>query len=228
MGSDHDLGWFIIYLIISLIEACIFGAITKVINERHGYEGGFWWGFFLRVIGIIVVACRQPAYNAGYYSSGNSIMVPEKSAETPIDLDAPVPTGGWRCICGRAHAPYESSCACGQSKRAVLDGTATATRFVPRSTPAPQPPPPQDWTCHCGRQHQSYETSCICGQTKHEVLTANIVIPEFVPSPVPEVLPEPADDEQSIQALRKYKALLDDGTITQEDYDLKKKQLLGL
>jgi hypothetical protein len=60
------------------------------------------------------------------------------------------------------------------------------------------------------------------------VLTANIILPEPEPELIAEALPEPIDDDQSIQTLRKYKTLLDDGVITQEDYDTKKKQLLGL
>lgn len=230
-------GIYLIDFMASLIGACIFGAITKAINTKNGYEGGFWWGFFLGVIGIIIVALRQP-YPTSYVSSGNSLYFPEKSAQTPIDKDAPVPEGGWRCICGRAHEPYVSSCACGQTKRAVVDTTATSTSFKPLSKPAPPPPKPQNWTCTCGREHPSYETSCICGMTKHKVLTANIIlpdpepilIPETVPDPafIPETVPASADDDQIIQTLRKYKSLLDDGVITPEDYDTKKKQLLGL
>ena len=228
MYSDYDISYFIISLIAYLVEACIFGAITKVINEKKGYEGGFWWGFFLGVIGIIVVACRDANYSVYDAPAGDGVYIPKKVGETPIDLDAPVPEGGWRCICGRAHQPYESSCACGQTKRAVLDGTATATRFVPFGKPEPQPVKPQDWTCTCGREHLSYETSCICGKTKHEVVTAGIVLPEPEPQPIPEPMPEPVDEDERVQMLRKYKALLDDGVISQEDFDAKKKQLLGL
>lgn len=235
MNYDYDISYVIFYLIAALVESCVFGAITLAINEKKGYEGGFWWGFFLGVIGIIVVACRESSYTVGYIPSNDSIYVAKKVAEAPIDKDAPVPDGGWRCICGRAHQPYESSCACGLSKRAALDGTAALTRDV---LPAPPPPEPQDWTCTCGREHLSYETSCICGKTKHEVLTADIVLPEpdptlipeapMEPDPIPEAQPEPVDDDQTIQALRKYKTLLDEGVITQEDFEAKKKQLLGL
>ncbi|MBR4734039.1 MAG: SHOCT domain-containing protein [Lachnospiraceae bacterium] len=38
----------------------------------------------------------------------------------------------------------------------------------------------------------------------------------------------PADGVDVAAELRKYKALLDDGIITQEEFDAKKKQLLGL
>ena len=46
------------YLVILLIVQVVFGIITKTINNNRGKEGGFRWGFFLGVIGIIVVAVR--------------------------------------------------------------------------------------------------------------------------------------------------------------------------
>ena len=46
------------YLIGCLIGMCICGLVTKQINENRGKEGGFAWGFFLGVIGIIIVAVR--------------------------------------------------------------------------------------------------------------------------------------------------------------------------
>ena len=46
------------YLVILLIVQVVFGIITKTINNNRGKEGGFLWGFFLGVIGIIVVAVR--------------------------------------------------------------------------------------------------------------------------------------------------------------------------
>ena len=46
------------YFITWLIIAVIFGAVSKVITSNRGMKGGFWWGFFLGVIGIIVVAVR--------------------------------------------------------------------------------------------------------------------------------------------------------------------------
>lgn len=217
-------------LIIALIEACIFGAITKAINEKKGYEGGFWWGFFLGVIGIIVVAVRPDYYTLGYNTPENAIYTSKTTAEKPIDMDAPVPEGGWRCSCGRVHEAYESSCSCGENKHGAKKAIA---KSLSEKLPTP-PTKPQDWTCTCGKEHPSYETSCICGTTKYEVLTANIVLPEPIPEPVPTpetapaTIPAPVPEDDSIEMLRKYKSLLDDGLITQEDYDTKKKQLLNL
>lgn len=46
------------YFVSWLIVSVIFGFVTKSINNSRGREGGFWWGFFLGVIGIIIVAAR--------------------------------------------------------------------------------------------------------------------------------------------------------------------------
>lgn len=48
------MGFALVYLIIGIV--C--GLITKSMNENKGYEGGFAWGFFLSILGIIVVAIR--------------------------------------------------------------------------------------------------------------------------------------------------------------------------
>ena len=58
MYNVYSSGFAIGYIIGILILCCIFGFITKHINESKGYTGGFAWGFFLAVIGIIVVACK--------------------------------------------------------------------------------------------------------------------------------------------------------------------------
>ena len=44
--------------VIYLIYAIICGFITKSMNQNKGYDGGFAWGLFLGIIGIIVVAVR--------------------------------------------------------------------------------------------------------------------------------------------------------------------------
>ncbi len=47
------------YVIGWLISALIFGFIAKAIASGKGQEGGFWWGFFLGIIGLIVVAVKK-------------------------------------------------------------------------------------------------------------------------------------------------------------------------
>ena len=36
----------------------VFGLICRAISNSRGMKGGFWWGFLLGIIGVIVVAVR--------------------------------------------------------------------------------------------------------------------------------------------------------------------------
>lgn len=50
--------------IIYCAQGIVFGFITRYIACSKGYDGGFWWGFFLGVLGLIVV-CVRPAIKQG-------------------------------------------------------------------------------------------------------------------------------------------------------------------
>ena len=45
-------------IIVVLIYSLVCGFVSKTINNNRGKDGGFWWGFLLGVIGIVVVAVR--------------------------------------------------------------------------------------------------------------------------------------------------------------------------
>ena len=190
--SSSILIYLLVYIFVGIGVACIFGAITKGINESKGYYGGFAWGFWLGWIGIIVVACRQP----NQYVPKESIIVPAKNVNQPPHAFNAQPTltpDGWRCSCGRVNARYISSCACGINKNEAI------TKAV---TPTPQP-----------------------------VATAP-VSPVRPVAPAASIAqastPMTAEDEfKIISALKEYKALLDSGVITQEEFDAKKKAILS-
>ena len=77
------------------------------------------------------------------------------------------------------------------------------------------------WQCACGKVNASYVSSCACGRSKGGDLPAE---------PAPVVREEPTEDNEvrNAQAIREYKKLLDEGIITAEEFEAKKKQLLGL
>ena len=50
-----DSGMLVLGLI---IDSIICGCICAWIASSRNMEGGFWWGFFLSIIGIIIVAVR--------------------------------------------------------------------------------------------------------------------------------------------------------------------------
>ena len=71
------------------------------------------------------------------------------------------------------------------------------------------------WKCICGRVNDHYVSSCSCGRSRIDC--------EYT------VKPQIVKEEKSNAALiREYKELLDSGIITQQEFDAKKKQLLGL
>lgn len=43
----------------ALLNGILFGCLTRYLAKNKGYEGGFAWGFFLGLIGLIVVAARR-------------------------------------------------------------------------------------------------------------------------------------------------------------------------
>ena len=46
-------------LVLVILVALIFGAITEVMGEKKGIDGCFWWGLFLGIIGVIVVSMKK-------------------------------------------------------------------------------------------------------------------------------------------------------------------------
>lgn len=112
------MGGIIFYIIVILINACIWGLATFTINSNKGYyNNGFWWGFWLGIFGLLVVLCKPESH--GYYYSPN--REPErKDRLQPVTGPQTVPAGGWKCSCGRAHAAYVSSCPCGVSKAEIM------------------------------------------------------------------------------------------------------------
>ena len=55
---ENGYGFFMIILLAYFITGVIFGTITKYISGTKGYEGGFAWGFWLGLIGLLVVSFR--------------------------------------------------------------------------------------------------------------------------------------------------------------------------
>ena len=75
------------------------------------------------------------------------------------------------------------------------------------------------WQCTCGKVHAAYVSSCSCGRNKYG---------ELPPEPGMLAAQSEIDGTADVAAIREYKKLLDDGIITAEEFEAKKKQLLGL
>ena len=75
------------------------------------------------------------------------------------------------------------------------------------------------WKCTCGKVHASYVSSCVCGTNKRQILTKQDAQQETAVN---------TDEQNNISAIKEYKELMDSGAITPEEFEAKKKQLLGL
>jgi len=135
---------FIGYLVIILVQACIFGFATQHISESKGYSSGFAWGFFLGIIGLVVVGLK-PNLNTTYVAHE-----PPRYAQPA----APAPSANeWLCVCGsRNHESLTYCTRCGR-ERSYTDNNNTV------KVPCP----------HCGAKNKTTNKVCFaCGKPMTE------------------------------------------------------------
>lgn len=181
-------------------SSCMMGWATYAINNHKGYtNNGFWWGFWLGLIGLIVVCCKENISERVYYTSAPSYnQLPPTTYSNPNYNPVPYNPQGY--------APGYS-------------------------TPNPGS---NGWQCSCGRFHPPYESSCVCGQTKHTVAAARAEAKKKAELAAAEAeaqkqAAKAAETESDkIAILKQYKELMDNGVLTPEEFEAKKKQLLGL
>lgn len=89
---------------------------------QYGASGGLTFGGWLFV--VVMVALTGMLFLLSYLSK--TICEQQEKEQFIADAYArkengveTIPAGGWRCICGKAHAPYVSSCSCGTNKNQV-------------------------------------------------------------------------------------------------------------
>lgn len=144
---------FVLVLIILVIKCTVMGIVTKEINEDRGFCGGFAWGCWLGVAGIIIVACRPSPLNYRCEKSEQEKQKEEHMEKRLLD------DGGWRCaFCGRVNADYVTTCVCGKtpSESKVKENEALVLEH-------------DYWKCTgCGRVNPPLVMTCFCGVKKAE------------------------------------------------------------
>ena len=104
-----------LYVFLYVLDGIICGYLSKRVNESRGYYGGFWWGFFFSVIGIVIVSCKPVIHD-----DGETSMIKQAIAKD-IQQKQTIADGGWKCYrCGRVNASYISNCACKVTKEESL------------------------------------------------------------------------------------------------------------
>ncbi len=89
------------------------------------------------------------------------------------------------------------------------------------------------WKCICGRVNAAYVSTCYCGRNKSDVIAAQCrkeaeAAKQNEQTKLADAQADHADELSKAAAIKEYKKLMDDGIISQDEFDRKKKQLLGL
>lgn len=162
-----------------ILWGCVWGFVTNKVIKNKGYEENwFWWGFFFGIFAVIVAATKPNVYATQVSVASNEVDQSIHNISSSIDKRA-LKNGDWKCTCGRVNPFYFGTCACGRSKRDVLEAQVKAQREK-----------------EAAREKELREK-------KEEQELANL------------------------KRLREYKELLDSGVITQEEFEAKKKEILG-
>lgn len=122
------------WLLVYLIDGIIFGLITRHVAQSKGYDGGFCWGFFLGVIGLLVVGFRPNLMTTMPVSTeykpmyGGALKPEEKQT--------------WTCVCGAKNSYRLDYCPiCRQTRDAAMK---------------------PDVTCpHCGAKNNASRMVCV-------------------------------------------------------------------
>ncbi len=206
-GSSDD--WIIYVIVGGLIWGLIWGLVTRAIMKGKGHDstvGWFFCGFFLGLIGVIIAACQT---NLNYINMNrNNYGGGYGSAPTP-----PSNYGSRSTVvcksCGATNSSTSYHCqSCGAKLSPAISAQDTGKKG--------------QWKCECGALNYPYETSCHrCGKQKPFMKTESTAKPAAAPTPKPA--------EKSItEQLEELKKLVDQGLITEADFEAKKKQILGL
>ena len=185
----YILGWF--------IHGLIFGCITKYINENKGYDGGFAWGFWLGVIGIIVVACKSD--NRSYSQQEYKPMYPS----------AQITQRTWRCVCGQENA--EGLVYCTRCRRSRTQASIESSKKV---------------ECpYCGAMNKETNNKCFaCGKslTGKEEKWVDTPTQEITSDNE-----DSNNQNNQIKLIKQLAELHQNGILTDEEFNTKKAELLS-
>ena len=214
-----------------IIGCLLCAAICYAIMQNKGYEqptGWFFAGLFLSVIGIILVLV-QPKATTSYQSINSSERItkscPSCGAQNNLDADRCSRCGRnlhtatrgydtWVCKCGARNESSQKTChRCGTENSAQQKKKVQAT----------------NWICICGTRNEMSSKICSsCGKEYEPAGKTTYYNKEAKKTNTLAQQSASTTETTVTKQLQELKKLLDQGLITQEDFDAKKKQILNL
>lgn len=141
-------------ILVYLIQGVIFGAVTNYLANSKGYDGGFAWGFWLGIIGVMVVGFR-PTINQAAETQTYKPMYPNAVSK---------PKPEWECGCGAMNPDSLSYCLSCRAERNT-------------NKPVPKVKCPR-----CGAMNKQTNTLCFaCNQPLEEIEAPKA---EQIPAPI--------------------------------------------
>ena len=192
-----------VWVVSLIVYSIIWGVVCKKVIENKGYEESwFWWGFFFGIFAFFV-AISKPQRVVENKVVGNTYLsrIAEESTRTRI-----LKEGGWECPnCKAMNVRGLITCNCGTRKPDPYGAVEKKTNSKETG-----------WKCNeCGTWNTVGTYICKCGMKKSE----NDKIQA-------EAEKAKTDITDNIEVIKKFKELLDMGAITQEEFEMKKKEFL--
>ena len=158
-------GVLLIYFVISFTVCIICGLISKAINIGKGYDGGFAWGFFLGILGIIVVAIRphvpvtQENVVYGHNAYSNVQEFEDIDEEDEMSEPGYKVSEKWKRVPSQQHLTWLCEY-CNTENDEINNYCVECGKMKPK-----------EWFCvNCGGKNTSKAKYCAhCGQRKAEM-----------------------------------------------------------
>lgn len=222
-----------------LIECFICGLICSAVASSRGMEGGFWWGFFLNVIGIIIVAVRP----------NDQVKNPAPIPAVPTAANDPNADYRFQCqSCGHLSTGWYQKCPhCGAEGKMVkrttemlmVPGTASADTVsraqLKSETTEEKPLEPELRLIHGKQEEKTLNAEEVIEYLKEykELLDVDALTSGEFGKKKDQLLKkleidiDALSEADVIKALKGFKELFDRKIISQEEFIEKKHQLLG-
>lgn len=213
------------WYVVVLINSIIWGVVCHIVASNRGIRGmWFLWGFLFSFIPLIIILTKKTHSNQSLYEATNqtsqspTASTIDKVTATHVTRDSR-PQIGWHCPrCDKFNELIVSVCSCGYTDEKIKENALKEKQRTENNILSSG-----GWRCKCcDRINTQHTFICACGLKKKE----NDTYIKPVNDRSNKGLDTNQTENNKIDTIKKYKELLDNGAITPEEYEVKKKQLL--